>query len=162
MSFFNLISDITVVWLWVDFHFPIRLNFFFFFSRVNIEESRCWLVVRGEGWFHSWKSSRQPGSSSGEGGSGGGMGSSSYLLNKKTKTKKTNMSTGASWQTLLACLAASYSFGTVFWMNVNLLKKVPKRSWNRRPVSFCLNLMWRVFLYSFFWFNSKINISFIY
>lgn len=28
VSFFNLISNITVVWLWVDVHFPIRLNFF--------------------------------------------------------------------------------------------------------------------------------------
>lgn len=62
-------------------------------------------------------------SSSGEGGSGrvgsgrDGTGSSSYLK---------NMSTGASWRTLLACLAASYSFGTVFWMNVNLLKNIPK------------------------------------
>lgn len=24
VSFFNLISDITVVWLWVEIHFPIR------------------------------------------------------------------------------------------------------------------------------------------
>lgn len=121
------------MWLWLGFHFSFLPYWIFFFFK-TIWYSCCWLgsvAVAG----HSNSSSRV----------GGDWGGGVFLsLNKRCKKEKneSDMSTGASWQTLPACLAASYSFGTVFWMNVNLLKKqnnVPvlqKKQNYRLPVSF--------------------------
>lgn len=72
------------------------------------------------------------------------------------------MSTGASWQTLLACLAASYSFGTVFWMNVNLLikrtKNVPET--DVLPCFVCLFVcLLEHFKWSLFSFNVGMNVA---
>lgn len=119
------------MWLWLGFHFSFLpywffLFLFFFLIRAFDSLAADWAV-----WLElvtaTWQQSQ---SGWDKGGVGGGV----LSLNKRCKKEKneSNMSTGASWRTIPACLAASYSFGTVFWMNVNLLKKTKRTSSSKK------------------------------